>query len=65
MAHFRKSNDNMPRRVIIVAFYANPNYYKKKINNDKLKLILNNLNQRYRNDAIIVTGDFNTRRYEM
>jgi hypothetical protein len=44
MLHFRIKNDKMPKRIIIVSYYANPNYQKKKVCDKKLNLIMKNIN---------------------
>jgi endonuclease/exonuclease/phosphatase (EEP) superfamily protein YafD len=64
MAHFKVSGSHKPRRAIIVAYYANPNFFRKKKCDAKFRLIINNLIQKYPDDTILVAGDFNRSRAE-
>jgi hypothetical protein len=63
MVHVR-SQDGKPRKVIVVGFYCNPEYRKKKESLQELNLLLANLRQKYQEESIIVMADMNHVRSE-
>jgi hypothetical protein len=56
-----KSSGSITRRLIWIAYYAPPK--EKKGSDEQLTSFLNSLVRRYKQDAIMVAGDFNRSRF--
>ena len=62
LLHFKSQGDEI-RKTIVSAYYARPS--EKQSCDEKLKMMLGGLSQRYLRDATIVLGDFNRPREEV